>query len=127
MKSVIAGMAGWAKHFREIPSGRKRGYLRRFPQRYQKLLPYLAVSRICLTLECVASLLRGLNIEKAVIDDKLIPRLDVPASVLPESKATRNTHYRILVTLADNLANYARVMLGETPTKAVQAIKQLEK
>ena len=24
-------MAGWAKHFREIPSERKRGYLRRFP------------------------------------------------------------------------------------------------
>jgi hypothetical protein len=127
LKSVITGMAGWAKHYREIPSKRKRGYLRRFPQRYRKLLPYLAVSRVCLTVECVAHLLGGLNIEKLIVDDKLLPKLNPGANTLPESSAVRSRHYRVLVTLADNLANYARVMLEEDPAKAWQAIKGLEK
>jgi len=78
-------------------------------------------------LDCAASLLASLDVEKAVVDDKLIPRLNILDNVVPESRATRSTHYRILVTLADNLANYARVMLEENPAKAVQAIKQLEK
>ena len=127
MKSVVAGMAGWARHYRELPSERKRGYLRRFPKRYQKLLPYLAVSRVCLTLECVTRLLESLDTEKVIVDDSLLPKLGISANTLPESSAVRSKHYRVLVTLADNLANYARVILEENPTKAHQAIKQLEK
>ncbi len=127
LKSVLPSLASWARHYREIPSERKRGYLRRFPVRYQKLLPYLAVSRVCLTLDCVTRLTRNLGIEKAIIDDSLIPRLSLSIDAIPESRAVKSKHYRILITLADNLANYARVVMKKNPAKALQVIRRLEK
>ncbi len=127
LKSVIVGLAGWARHFREIPSRRKTGYLRRFPDRYKRLLPHLAVSRICLTLDCITRILQGLDVEKAVVDDKLLQRLSLGIEAIPESIAVRSRHYRILVTLADNLANYARILLERNPDRALQAVKALEK
>jgi len=44
-----------------------------------------------------------------------------------ESSARRQKHLRLLITLADNLANYARTQLHENPSKALEKLKELEK
>jgi len=127
LKSVIVGLAGWARHYREIPSRRKRGYLRRFPERYRKLLPYLTVSRVCFTGDCITRALREVSPELVILDDKLARKLSPAASIVLESRAVKEKHLRVLVTLAGNLANYARTLLKESPGRALERIRALEK
>ncbi len=128
LKNIIVGLTSWAKHYREIPSPRKKSYLQRFPHRYRKILPYLAVSRICFTIGHAAMILKEVKPQAIIVDDKLTTKLKLSAPVIPESKAVRNKHLRALITLADNLANYARTILSENPTtKALRKLRTLEK
>jgi hypothetical protein len=44
-----------AKHYREIPSKRKKGYMRRFPDRFSKTRNYLKIVRVFTSIErCLA-------------------------------------------------------------------------
>ena len=127
LKRIIVRRASWVKHYREIPSREKRSYLRRFPQRYRKLLQYLAVSRLCFTIDCIDHVLRDIQPELLVLDDKLARELAANTRVLLESNAARQRHLRLLITLADNLANYARTQIRENPSKALTRLRELEK
>ena len=127
LKRVVVGLAGWVRHYREIPSWRKRSYLKRFPQRYLKLLPYLTVSKVCFTVDCAAETLRIVRPELVVVDDKLAQELIVDTRIVLESSAVREKHLHTLIMLADNLANYARTLLRENPAKALEKLRRLEK
>jgi len=127
LKRVIARRASWARHYREIPSREKRSYIKRFPTRYRRLLQHLTVSRVCFTIDCVDRVLRALNPELVVLDDKLAQKLVVGTEVVLESSARARKHLHILITLADNLANYARTQLHENPSKAMERLRELEK
>ena len=109
LKRDVVRRASWAKHYREIPSREKRSYMKRFPARYRRLLQYLTVSRVCFTIDCIDRVLRTLNPELVVLDDKLARELVVEVRVLLESAAKSSRHLHLLATLADNLANYARL------------------
>ena len=127
LKRVVARRASWARHYREIPSREKRSYMKRFPERYRRLLQYLTVSRVCFTIDCVDRALRALNPELVILDDKLARELVVNTRVLLESSARSKGHLYLLVILADNLANYARTQLHENPSKAIARLRELEK
>jgi len=110
-------LMSWAKHYREIGSNRKRRYLERFPQRYAKLLSYISLSRVYLSyidLNRDLRLLEGL-VALMLVDDKLANSVVVPsgATVVTESRI-RYKYHRQLMALADNLANYFRILLNSS-------------
>ena len=101
--------------------------MKRFPERYRKLLQYLTVSRVCFTIGCIDRVLKALNPELVVLDDKLAEELAVNTRVLLESSAKARRHLHLLITLADNLANYARLQLHENSSKALTRLRELER
>lgn len=132
LKSVIVGLANWAKHFRRIPSYEKQNYLRRFPERYRKILPYLSLSKVCLSIHCIFDILDKVRseLEFIIVDDRLareLKRLNVDMRL--ESQVLKvKKHLCVLKTLADNLANYARILLIEKGwVEAMKKIEELEK
>jgi hypothetical protein len=55
------------------------------------------------------------------------PELVVNAEAVLESSAKTRKHLHTFITLADNLANYARTQLRENPVKAMERLRELEK
>ena len=123
-------LVSWAKHYREIGSNKKRRYLERFPQRYAKILSYIEVSRIYFSYADLDKDLRRIGKPVAVIliDDKLVNKVTTPsrAIVIAESRI-KYRHHRQLMALADNLANYFRVLLGSKPSQLRKELEKLTK
>ena len=121
-------VASWAKHFREIPSHRKSSYLKRFPSRFLKVSPYLDVARVYLDVESVVNMLKLLNPCIVLVDNKLLHIISGIARtiIVPENKVVYR-HHRVLITLADNLANYFRILLKSDPKRFREELKKFEK
>jgi len=123
-------LMSWAKHYREIGSNRKRRYLERFPQRYTKLLGYISLSRVYLSyidLNKDLRMIEGL-VALMLIDDKLANKVVAPsrATVVTESRIKYKYH-RQLMALADNLANYFRILLNRKPERFREELRRFEK
>ena len=120
----LAGL-GWVKHFREVPSRRKRAYLRAFPRRYSKVLNYLKVSRITKDITEIDKLLCSLRPKLAIIDDRIFNRVKYEHKV--KESAVKASHLKKLILLADNLANYFRIILKERPKEFNDELGRLTK
>ena len=121
--------AGWAKHYREIPSRRKKGYLRRFPDRFLKIRDYLEIVRVSTSIERCLDLLRSINPVLVLVDDKLVDLVKeaLPSATVVAESRVQHRHHRLLITLADNLANYFRVTLKEDPRRFREDLERFEK
>ena len=95
--------------------------------RVNYFLQNLSVLRVCLNHRLHSSRTQAVDPELVVLDDKLAQELADNTKVILESSARRQKHLRLLITLADSLANYARTQLHENPSKALEKLKELEK
>jgi len=123
-------LMSWAKHYREIGSNRKRRYLERFPQRYAKLLGYISLSRVYLSYTDLNRDLRVIEglVALMLIDDRLANKVVAPsgATVVTESRIKYKYH-RQLMALADNLANYFRILLNSNTERFREELRRFEK
>ena len=117
------------KHYRKVPSTRKKTYLKTFIRKYAKLYNYLEVIRILPynlgAMSNVDRLLSQVKPALIIIDDKLYNKVNYPIK-LKESRVRRK-HIKNLVTVADNLANYFGILLKDNPEKFKEELKRFEK
>ena len=113
------------KHVREVGSDRKARYISLVPRRVEKVLGLLEAVKICRDVACVEDTLRRLNPVVVLVDDKLFNSIGYPRKVRESS--VRETHRRKLILLADNLANYFRVLLKNDPRRFREELRRLEK
>jgi len=122
--------AGWTKHFREIPSHRKRSYIKRFPTRFSKIKRYFTVVRIATSINECLEVVRNIRAPVLIIDDKIMlyVRNILPEEVvmIPEGNV-QYRHHKLLLTIADNLANYFRLILKTSPRRFREELERFEK
>ena len=124
-RSDFLKAAKWVKHFREIGSDRKRFYLSTFPKRFRKLKPFLDITRICLNIRSTQDILNGLKPLVVIVDDKLYSKINHPRKV--RKSRVKERHRRMLTLIADNLANYFRVLLKDNPERFLEELKKFDK
>ena len=94
-----------------------------------KLYKYLEIARISVySLKAIGKinqLLSKIKPALSIVDDKLYSEVNYPIK-LRESRV-RKRHHENLVTIADNLANYFRILLKENPKKFREELRRFEK
>ncbi|MCD6488611.1 MAG: hypothetical protein J7K21_05240 [Desulfurococcales archaeon] len=119
------------KHYRRIQSRRKRSYIKAFPRRYLKLLKYLEIARIYVyssrALEEINMLLQELEPTLVIVDDKLYRQISYSEKYKRREGEAVRKHEEYLKKLADNLANYFRILLKENPRKFNEELKRFKK
>ena len=122
-------IASTLKHYREVPSNRKRSYIRAFPKRYTKLYNYIEVARVFTktysAIYAINNLLTTLEPALVIVDDKIYEAINYPNKIR-ESQAKRR-HETYLKRVTDNLANYFRILLKENPKKLREELRRFEK
>jgi len=118
-KRKLLEMCSWVKHVRELSRMRRVQYLATFRRRYNKVLPYLAISRVYESFREVNLLIDSLNPYLTIVDDALYPNLKVERKV--REGRVKEKSLKTLTLLADNLAYYAR-HVRESKPKEYQAI-----
>ncbi len=116
---------GWVVHFRELGKMEKKGFLGAFPRRFQKIKRHIAYARFTLSLEDVHRFLASIEQRCHVIycDDSIYDWLKKKGhNPIPESRMPNK--FRQLMLLADNLANYCRIVLKRG---IARKIRELEK
>ena len=102
----------WVVHYRKLGKRSKRGLLRAFPRRFKGVMGRLAYSRFFRNPEEMHRFLSSLGSCRCTVycDDALCGWLRSKGhQAVPESRTPQGL--RPLMLLADNLANYCRVML----------------
>ena len=126
LKSGFLAGIKWLKHFRRVPSRRKHTYLRAFPRRYAKVLNYLKVSRVIINnINELNELILTLRPELVVVDDNIFNKVSYESKI--KESGVKARHLRTLTLLADNLANYFRVVLKERPKKFNDELRKFMK
>jgi len=113
------------KHFREMGSRRKKQYFKVFPKKYLRVTRFLEIAKAYLSIEALQKDLFELSPIVVIVDDKLFSAIKYPRKIR-ESKV-REKHRKKLITLADNLANYFRILLKTNPKKFRKERMKLEK
>jgi len=125
----FARKASGLKHFREIGSDRKRMYLKAFPRRFERLKQHLEIVKVLIygeeSIKYIDDYLRRVRPSLVVVDDHLYHLISYP-NKLVEGK-TRRDDLRRLVVIADNLANYFRILLKSDPRKFREELRRFEK
>jgi len=101
----------WVVHFKKLSRREKKCFLKAFYKRFKKVVKYLTYSRIAYSPEEIYRFLCSLNLAEYIIycDDPLSKWLKRRGyKAFPESRIPPNL--RPLMLLADNLANYSRIM-----------------
>lgn len=128
LKSRAFGRAcSGLKHFRRVGSDRKARYLEFFRRRYAKLKNLLEVARIYLSvgeLRQFADIVSP-RVAIAVVDDKLYNIISVEPKIREGSP--KPGYMDNLVVIADNLANYFRILLRNNPKMFREKLKRFEK
>ena len=115
----------WVKHFREIGSLLVRAYLAALPRRFERVRDYIDVVRVCLDIKCVQEHIDSVNPLVVLVDDKLFTSIEHPRKV--RESRVKESHRKKLMMLADNLANYFRVLLKNNPRRFREELRRLEK
>ena len=113
------------RHVREVGSDRKSRYISLIPKRVQSVKEFLEIARICRDLACVENILKKLSPLVVLVDDKLYRYIEHPRKV--KESSIKETHRKKLMLLADNLANYFRVLLKGNPEKFREELRRLGK
>jgi len=115
----------WVKHFREIGSDRKSSYLSAFPKRFEKLRPFLDIVRICLDAQAIQRIIDELGPRVVIVDDKLYNEIQHLRKV--RESRVKERHRKVLTLIADNLANYFRLLLKSDPRRFREELERFEK
>lgn len=115
----------WLKHFREIGSDRKKVYSTLLPRRFEKVKPLLDVVKIRFNVSEVQVLLEGLKPLLVIVDDKLYNEVEYPRKV--KESRIKERHRRKLVLIADNIANYFRILYNNNPRRFREELERFEK
>jgi len=113
------------KHFRRVSPDRKARYLRFFEKRYSKIRELLALARIVLSIREAKTLIEIHRPVLIVIDNKLAKSIDYQPKVLEDAPKPR--YLNDLMTIADNLANYFRILLRNDPKRFREELERFEK
>jgi len=113
------------KHFRRVSSDRKTGYLRSFAKKCFKLREVLDVVRIVWSVNDVINILSIYRPALVVIDDKLSRYINYEPKIL--ESMPKPIYLDNLMTIADNLANYFRILLIKNPRKLREELRKFEK
>ena len=115
------------RHFRRVGSDRKARYLDFFRRRYAKLKSLLEVVRIYLSVEELRRFINEISplVAIAVVDDKLYNTINVEPKIREGSP--KPGYMDNLVVIADNLANYFRLLLKNSPQRFREELRMFEK
>lgn len=122
---VFGNLCSGLKHYRRVPSWRKKRYLKFFERRYSRLKEFLSVARVALSLDEVNRIASSLDLGLAIVDDKLFNSIDVEPRIRESDPKPR--YVDNLFTVADNLANYFRILLKNNPKKLREELIRFEK
>ena len=117
----------WIKHYREISAREKHIYIVLFPRRFKKIESFLSVVKICRNIACANDVIGSVTPAVILIDDKLYNNFHNLASVVIKESRIYYRHHRRLCLLADNLANYFRILLKRNPRRYLEELKRFEK
>ncbi len=110
------------KHFRRIGSDRKKQYMRTFIKRYQNRIKSLVeVVKVFDNVDELLDYLNSLNPALIIVDDKLYDKIKI------REGSGKPKYMEYLVLLADNLANYVRIIKKNNPRKLVVELEAIEK
>ena|GEM_PF-1023729 len=127
----FSAIAATLKHYREVHSKRKHSYIKAFPRRYLRLYKHIDVARIYVytpeALKEINTLLRKLKPALVIVDDKLYDQVNYLEKRKRREGRAKRKHEEYLKKLADNLANYFRLLLRENPRKFNEELKKFEK
>ncbi|RLG87241.1 MAG: hypothetical protein DRO39_01010 [Thermoprotei archaeon] len=117
----------WIEHFRRVSPRRRRGYLRKFSRYFTRISQYLEHTRIFRETNALARFIELHNPAVVLIDNKLVNNVQhINALIIPES-LIRLRHHARLMLVADNLANYFRIVLRDRPKIFREELKRFEK
>jgi len=126
LKSRVFGrLCTGLRHFRRVSPDRRASYLRFFSKRYPKLREILDLARIARSVDAVESLLHRYRPALIVIDNKLSKYISYEPKVLESAPKPR--YMDNLITIADNLANYFRLLLKNDPRRFRDELRRFEK
>ncbi|MCD6300492.1 MAG: hypothetical protein J7L82_00285 [Staphylothermus sp.] len=126
LKSRVFGQyCAGLKHFRRVPSRRKSMYIRFFEKRFMKLSRVLEVVRIVKTVSKVNEIIQLYRPVLVIVDDKLSKNINHKHIVLESSP--KPLYMDELMTIADNLANYFRLILKNNPKKYWEKLREFGK
>ncbi len=119
----------WLRHYREVPSRLKKSYfyLRRFSKHYPRIAEHILLARVYREVSQTVSLTEKLSPSVLLVDDKLTRYFKYINTVLVREKNIKYTHHKRLILVADNLANYFRVVLRDNPKRFREELKKFEK
>jgi len=115
----------WVRHFREIGSDRKRAYLSLIPKRLEKVKPFLEIIKIHRDVDTIQVVVKELKPILVIVDDKLYSKIQYFRKV--KESRVKERHRKKLILIADNLANYFRMLLKNNPKKFKEELKRFEK
>ena len=122
---VFGNLCSGLEHYRRVPSWRKKRYLKFFERRYSKLKEFLSIARVALSLDEVNRIASFLDPGLAIVDDKLFNSISVEPKIRESDPKPR--YMDNLFTIADNLANYFRILLKNNPKKFREELIRFEK
>ena len=99
--------------------------MRFFERRYSRPKEFLSVARVTPSLDEVNRIVSSLDLGLAIVDDKLFNSISIEPKIResdPKPKYMDN-----LFTIADNLANYFRILLKNNPKKFREELRRFEK
>ena len=104
-------------------------YIRAFPKRYSKLYSYIEVARVFTetssATETINTLLISFRPALVIVDDKIYNTVNYPNKV--RESLARRKHEIYLRRVADNLANYFRILLRDNPRRFREELRKFEK
>ena len=101
--------------------------MKRFSKHYPQIASFLEVARVAREASSLTPLLRQLHPQIILVDDKLAKHFRRAEALLVLEKNIRYKHHRRLMLVADNLANYFRILLRENPRKLREELRRFEK
>ena len=116
----------WVEHFRRV-SPRRRGYLRKISRYFPRISQYLEHVRIFREVNPLVRFVVMCRPAVILIDDKLAKHVqNIDALIVPESHIRLKHHVRLML-VADNLANYFRILLKNDPKRFRDELRRFEK
>jgi len=115
------------KHFREVSSRMKAGYLRRFVKHYPRMSQLLTYVRIIRDVDYLADLVRQMKPSLVLVDNKLAKYVNNLGVYLVSEDNIKYMYHRRLMLIADNLANYFRILLKTDPRNFEEEVRRFEK
>ena len=81
--------------------------------------------RVCLNIDCVQSIIENICPLVIIVDDKLYTKIQHPRKV--REGHVKEKHRVRLMLIADNIANYFRIIFKEKPEKFREELRKFEK